>query len=124
MTQEATRVLIIDDNMFSQQGLKQMFETHGYQVVGTAGDVKQATDLFQAVKPQIVTLDLILGHEDGFRALMILRRLDPAVRVIMISSDSHPLTIEQAHNLGAVGFVGKPVQWEQLKAALDEVEKN
>jgi len=114
------RVMIVDDNQFSRQLLKSLFEGHGHQVVGMARGVTDATELYKSLKPDIVTLDLILGHEYGFRALMAMRRLDPKVRVIVVSSDAHPFTMEQATNLGAVGYVVKPVDWEKLSAALSQ----
>ena len=82
---------------------------------------KEATDLYQSAKPDIVTLDLILGSEYGFSILMALRRMDPKVQVIVISAEAHYLSVEQAYNLGAVAYVGKPVNWDDLKAALDKV---
>lgn len=116
--QPKQRVLVVDDNQFSRQLIKTAFETHGYQVVGLASGVTDATELYKTLKPDLVTLDLILGHEYGFRALMAMKRIDPNVRVIVVSSDAHPFTMEQAANLGAVGYIVKPVDWEKLSAAL------
>ena len=117
------RVLIVDDNQFSRELLKSVLEQHGYKVVGQARGVTDATELYKTLKPDWVTLDLILGHEYGFRALMAMRRQDPNVRVIVISSDAHPFTMEQATNLGAVGYVVKPVEWDKLKTALEQAAK-
>lgn len=117
------RVLIVDDNQFSRQLLKTLFEGHGYHVVGQARGVNDATEMYKMLKPDWVTLDLILGHEYGFRALMAMRRIDRGVRVLVISSDAHPFTMEQASNLGAVGYVVKPVDWDKLSAALAQATK-
>ena len=116
------RVLIIDDNPFFAQVLRRLFETHGYEVAGSARTVKEGTEFYETKKPDLITLDLMMKNEHGFRALMTLKRMDPNVRVIVISSDPNQLTMDKAKDLGAVGYVVKPVKWDQLKAAIEQTD--
>lgn len=121
--EKPSRVMIIDDNPFFAQVLKRLFETHGYQVVASARTVKEGTELYGTKKPDLITLDLMMKNEHGFRALMTLKRMEPNVRIIVISSDPNQLTMDKARDLGAVGYVVKPVKWEQLKVAVEQAEK-
>jgi DNA-binding NarL/FixJ family response regulator len=118
--QTTRRIMVIDDNPFSRQLLRKLFESNGCKIVASARGTKEAVELYPNAKPDFVTLDIVMDNENGFRTLIALRRLDPNVKVIIVSSDSHQATIEQAQNLGVAAYVVKPATWISLSEAMQK----
>ncbi|MDX6769745.1 MAG: response regulator [Elusimicrobiota bacterium] len=115
------KVLIIDDNSAVRLILSGMLEELGHQVVGEAADAAAALKAYQALKPDLVTLDLSLsasGEADGTTVLDALIKADAKARVIVISGNAQAKLRERLTAAGAKGFVGKPIQEEDLKSAI------
>lgn len=63
------RVLIVDDAQFIRGTLKLMLEKNGFEVVGEAEDGYEAVNMYMALKPDIVTMDITMPDMDGIEAL-------------------------------------------------------
>lgn len=105
----ATRVLVVDDSAFMRRAIRTMLEAHpDIEVVGVASNGKIAIEQVEALKPDVVTLDIEMPEMDGLAALRQIKRRSNA-RVIMCSS----LTQEGSHHalqalrLGAEDVIGK-----------------
>lgn len=115
-------VLIIDDNAAVRLILSGMLEELGHQVIGEAADADAALKAYQALKPELVTLDLSLsatGGADGTSVLDALIKADKAARVVVISGNAQAKLREKLAAAGAKGFVAKPIQEEELKTAIE-----
>ncbi len=115
------RVLIVDDNSAVRLILSGMLEELGHQVVGEAADAEAALKAYQALKPDLVTLDLSLsasGGADGVSVLDALIKADAKARVIVISGNAQAKLREKLAAAGAKGFVAKPIQEDELKTAI------
>lgn len=115
------KVLIIDDNAAVRLILSGMLEELGHQVIGEAADADAALKAYQALKPELVTLDLSLsstGGADGTTVLDALMKHDKAARVIVISGNAQAKLREKLAAAGAKGFVAKPIQEAELKSAI------
>ncbi len=103
------RVLVVDDSAYVRKVIKQMLSRSPFvEVVGTARDGEEALELVQSLKPDVVTLDLIMPGMGGLgflRTQMSRNRL-PVV-VVSISAETSQ-NVLQALDLGAVDFVQKP----------------
>jgi len=103
------RVLVVDDSAYVRKVVKQMLSKSPFlEVVGTARDGEEALDLVKELRPDVVTLDLIMPNMDGvefLRRQMTLRPL-PVV-VVSIASESGEMALA-ALDAGAVDFVQKP----------------
>lgn len=116
------KVLIIDDNAAVRLILSGMLEELGHQVVGEAADADAALKAYQALKPELVTLDLSLSATagaDGGTVLDALIKHDKGARVIVISGNAQAKLREKLAAAGARGFVAKPIQEADLKAAIE-----
>lgn len=116
----AYNVLIVDNAPYARERLKLLLESHGHKVVGEAQDTVTAVDLFKKLKPDVVTLDLLLTGEHGFRTLIGLRKIDPKARVIVVSALNDYDTMKKATQLGASAFVTKAEDWGQIETALSQ----
>ena len=105
------RILVVDDSCLFQRILSEIInERDGLEVVGIASNGKKALELMAQLKPDMVTLDILMPEFDGIQTLMALRKGYPSVKTVMVSS----LTSEgsdaalDALALGASEYAVKP----------------
>ena len=94
--------------------IKELLLHNGYKVIGEAGDGASGVALYKELKPDIVTLDVIMREMDGFEALKQIVEYDPNARVIMVSAMGQDIYVKDAIVLGAKGFIIKPFSEQQL----------
>lgn len=113
-------ILIVDDAAFMREALKHILENAGHKVVGLAGDGIEALSLFKTLRPDIVTMDILMPGMDGMRALKAIKNEDPKSKVIMVTALGQEQTQEQARKLGASGYIRKPFKADEI---VDEIKK-
>lgn len=103
------RVLVVDDSSLMRRSISKMLETAPeIKVVGTAANGEEAVELAKKLRPDVITMDVIMPVRDGLSALREIVR-DTNARVIMVSSETYEgsrQTIE-ALSIGAVDYVTK-----------------
>lgn len=88
--------------------LRKVCETElGHRVVGEASDGRSAVALAANTKPELVLLDLHLPRLDGFAVLREIRKVEPAVRALVLSSHCDEYTVLEAERARVQGFVDK-----------------
>ncbi len=102
------RVLIVDDSKPMRDSLKEILVKIGYDVCGEAGDGAEAVSKCRSLKPDIVTLDMILPKMDGLQALRVLKALDPKLIVVMVTSRSDKGSVVDCAKAGADHYLLKP----------------
>ncbi len=116
------RILVIEDEHNSREGLRQWLTTEGYRV-GTARDGWEA---LRAIKSQswdlaIVDLDLPPVMDltlTGWDLVRILRAYDGRVAVLVVSAEDGPAVREKLVELRVNGFLGKPIRLGQLRETI------
>lgn len=109
------KLMIVDDSSIIRQMIENSLTSQNIEVVGTAADGKAAIELFKELKPEIVTLDITMPEIDGLTVLEELLKIDPDVKVMVITALSDKSTGIKAIKLGAKSFLGKPFTEEKLK---------
>ena len=89
----------------------------GHEIAGEAENLSSAVKLYEAKKPDLVTLDLSMGEDDGFTVLKALLAHDPKARVLIVSANTQPDIYEQLVKDGAAGFLPKPFSLADLLSA-------
>jgi two-component system, chemotaxis family, chemotaxis protein CheY len=117
------RVLIVDDSEGIRAKLRAFLIESGHRVIGEAWDGKEAVQLYPKLKPDLVTMDVVMPEMDGLTALREIRASDPKARIIMLSSAASQTNLEMAKKYGAICFLIKPLQREELTRVLQEIEK-
>ena len=113
-------VLICDDALFMRKLIAQVL-THGdFDVVGEAETGVEAVEKYEQLKPDLVTMDIMMPEMTGIDALRQIMKSDPTACIIMCSSVGQDALIKEAVEAGAKGYVVKPFQPAQL---LDAVQK-
>jgi len=105
------RILIVDDSTLYQRILSDVINAcEEFDVVGVASNGRIALDMMQDLKPDLVTLDILMPELDGIQTLMELRKSWPTVKAVMVSSlvsEGSDIATD-VMSLGASGFAVKP----------------
>jgi len=118
------RVLVVDDAANLRELLTLLLEVEDdFEVVGTAADGRQAIDAAQALKPDVVLLDLAMPVMDGLQALPELRAILPNARIVIFSGFEHEALAEEALLAGADAYIEKGTSVTQLVARLRELRR-
>ena len=114
------RILIVDDAAFMRGSLKFIIEQAGHEVVGTAKDGREAIDLYLDLKPDLVTMDILMRDMDGLSALEAIIKENPKAKVIMVTTLGQQEKQETAGSLGARGYIRKPFKQTEI---IDEITR-
>lgn len=112
------RILIVDDALFMRGVLKKILEEHGYEVVGEGKNGVEAIEKYNALKPDLVTLDITMPDMTGLDALKAIRAIDNKAKVIMCSAMGQSSMVLEAIRNGAMDFIVKPFQAATVMEAL------
>ena len=112
------RVLVVDDAAFMRKMVSDALAKGGHEVVGEAGNGVEAISQFQALKPDLMTLDITMPEKDGLAALAEIRAADPSAKVVMCSALGQESKVLEAIKLGAKDFVVKPFQPDRVIEAI------
>ncbi|HUK48989.1 MAG TPA: response regulator, partial [Terriglobales bacterium] len=117
---EKSKILLVDDEPGMQRYIKTLLELEDH-VVETAATGEHALELVQkGLEPNLVLLDLLMPGIDGLETLEGLRKLQPTVKVVMLSCVNDTKKVVQAMRLGAVDYITKPFQKAELDAVIDQ----
>jgi two-component system chemotaxis response regulator CheY len=108
------RILLTDDSEYMRTLLKKILAIEGHEVVAEASDGKECLAQYKEIRPDLVLLDIIMPRMSGLETVRELRRIDPAVRVVMVSADHQRSHVDRAVAEGASGFVVKPFKKDDL----------
>jgi two-component system response regulator RegA len=121
MQETPQRLLIIDDDEMFCHVLNRALSRRGFEVL-VAHDADQALALAHRHSPQLATLDLKLEHESGLKLLPKLLELVPECRVVVLTGYSSIATAVDAIKLGAVNYLCKPADADEVITAFEQQE--
>ena len=80
------KILIVDDSRTSRKMLRNILESNGHEIIDEAVNGQEGVQKFQALKPDVVTLDITMPVVDGVEALKMIKALDPESKVVMVTA--------------------------------------
>ncbi|WP_432563095.1 response regulator [Kineococcus sp. SYSU DK003] len=114
-----TRVLVVDDHPVVRGGLEGLLAAAGdLEVVGSAGDGREALELVSRLLPDVVLMDLRMPVMDGATATERIRREHPDVHVLVLTTYETDADIVRAVEAGATGYLLKDTPLVQLADAV------
>ena len=114
-------VLICDDAIFMRTMVGDIFTQAGYDVVGEAETGLQAVERFRELRPDLVTMDIVMPDMGGIDAVREIVKLDPGAKVLMCSAMGQQALVVEAIQAGAKDFVVKPFQPSRVLEAVQRV---
>jgi NarL family two-component system response regulator LiaR len=119
---ERIRILIVDDHPLIREGLRAILETQpDMELVGEARDGNEAVARAQALKPDVILMDLALPHMDGVEATRQIIQNDPLVRVLILSNYLDDDKVFGVLKAGAKGYLIKETNPQDLRQAVRAV---
>lgn len=114
-------ILLVDDDEVLRMRLQRSFLSRGYNVV-VACDVDEAENRLSQIKPELCVLDLKMPGKSGMDFLKILSERSPNTRTVMLTGYGSISNAVEAIKLGAVNYVPKPVDADDVLMALNETD--
>ncbi|MET0503225.1 MAG: response regulator, partial [Candidatus Binatia bacterium] len=119
MSRFRAKVLVVDDDAATRDGLTALLETWGYSVVAAA-DGKAAINLCEKELPHAIVTDLMMPNMNGIEFIKGLNARVQQVAVIMMTGQATIESAVQAIKLGAYDYLTKPLEPEKLRAVLEK----
>jgi two-component system chemotaxis response regulator CheY len=118
------RLLVVDDAMIMRAIIKDIATKAGWQIAGEAANGVECVARYRELKPDLVTLDIVMPEMDGVETLRTLRREDPEARVVMVTAIDQRAKLSECIQLGAIDFVVKPFDKQRLTSMLQKYAAN
>ncbi len=116
------RAVVVDDHAVVRSGIKLLLEREeDIEVVGEAGNAKDAIFRARALKPDVILLDVVMPGESGIEVLPNLLKESPKTKVLVLSMQDDPNYVREAFAAGASGYVLKEAADEEVVAAVREI---
>ena len=114
-------VLVCDDAIFMRTMVSDILEKAGFEVLGQAESGLQAIEKYKQLKPDFVTMDIVMPEMGGIDAVREIRKLDPNAKILMCSAMGQQALVVEAMQAGARGFVVKPFQPARVLEAVQQL---
>ncbi|WP_435009908.1 response regulator [Tundrisphaera lichenicola] len=115
------RLLVVDDAMIMRKLIRDVAIEAGWEVAGEARNGAEAVDLYEKLRPDLVTMDLVMPVMGGNEALRRIRAADPDARVVVVTALDQKQTLTESIRDGALDFIVKPFDRERIIGFLKKV---
>jgi two-component system chemotaxis response regulator CheY len=114
-------VLVCDDAIFMRTMIGDILNQAGFEVVGEAESGLQAVQKYRELKPDLVTMDIVMPDMGGIEAVREICKQDPDAKILMCSAMGQQALVVEAIQAGAKDFVVKPFQPSRVLEAVQRV---
>jgi two-component system, NarL family, response regulator NreC len=123
VTQDGTiRVLIVDDHPVIRSGLHLLLDSEpDIEVVGEAGNVRDAVFEARAQKPDVVLMDVVMPGQSGIEGVPLVLKEAPQAKVLVLSMQDDPRYVHEAFAAGAAGYILKEAVDAEVVGAIHQV---
>ncbi|MFL5966374.1 MAG: response regulator [Gaiellaceae bacterium] len=116
------RTVVVDDHAVVRSGIKLLLDREDdIEVVGEAGNAKDAIFRARALKPDVILLDVVMPGQSGIEVLPSLLKEAPEAKVLVLSMQDDPSYVREAFAAGASGYVLKEAADEEVVSAVREI---
>ena len=114
-------VLVCDDAIFMRTMIGDILTQAGFEIVGEAESGLQAVQKYRELKPDLVTMDIVMPDMGGIEAVREICKQDPDAKILMCSAMGQQALVVEAIQAGANDFVVKPFQPSRVLEAVQRV---
>lgn len=115
------KILIVDDSRTSCKMLRNILESNGHEIIDEAVNGQEGVQKFQALKPDVVTLDITMPVVDGVEALKMIKALDPESKVVMVTAAGQKNKMIECIKAGANEFLTKPFEQQEIVDVINKM---
>ena len=117
----AHTVLVCDDAIFMRTMITDILTQAGYDVIGEAETGAQAVEKYRQLKPDLVTMDIVMPDMGGIEAVREICKDSPEAKILMCSAMGQQALVVEAIQAGAKDFVVKPFQPSRVLEAVQRL---
>ncbi len=114
------KIMLVDDSRLVRVQMEDVLKGTDYEIIAYCRSGEDAIAQYETVRPDLVTMDIIMPGMDGLDAAEIILKKDPNARIVVVSSLAYDDTFDRAKAIGARGFVDKPFHREQLLTVFEQ----
>jgi len=116
------RVLVVDDAVFMRSMISEILTRTGrFEIVAEAANGHEALDRFRELRPDLVTMDIVMPEMDGIEATKEILRIDPAATIVICSALGQESLVIESIAAGARDFIVKPFAADKVLAVMETV---
>ena len=122
MPNNKKKVLVVDDAKFTRNMLKNIINKTEYsEVIGEASNGNDAIDLYIKLKPDLVTLDLVMPEKGGIETTEDIIKIDKNAKIVIVSALGQEALVLEAAEKGAKDFIQKPFKSTQVLDVMERI---
>lgn len=117
------RVLVVDDSAWMRDEISGIYETMGLHIIGSCQNGVEAIEEYSKLKPDLISLDIIMPEMDGIECYRELVKIDPSIKIIFVSClSSNAIFINSLKDeIPGYLFLNKPLHAESLAHSLSKI---
>ncbi|WP_442599642.1 response regulator [Neobacillus sp. D3-1R] len=115
------KILVVDDAKFMRMTLSNILVKANHEVIGEADNGIKAVELYQELKPDLVTMDITMPEKSGIEAVKEIKEQFPNAKIIMCSAMGQQKMVVEAIEAGAKDFIVKPFDEGRVLDAIKRV---
>jgi two-component system chemotaxis response regulator CheY len=117
----AKRLLVTDDALIIREIIKDAAQDAGWEIAGEACNGQMAVEMYDKLRPDVCTLDLVMPEFDGIHGLKGIKALDPDAKVVIVSALDQKSVLKETFQLGVSDFIVKPFDRKSLINTLEQL---
>jgi len=121
MSWVSRRAMVVDDSVIAATKLRVALESLGHSVVGSTDNGTDALGMYRDLRPDFVTMDIVMPDMDGVQATRQILTEFPDAVVIMVTSIGQEKMVMDALKAGAVGYILKPIKADSIGSTLEKL---
>jgi two-component system chemotaxis response regulator CheY len=115
------KVLVVDDAIFMRKMISEILEENGMEVVGESDTGSGAVERYKELRPDLVTMDIIMPEMNGIDAVRQIMEADSTAKIVMCSALGQQALVQEAIAAGAKDFLIKPFNPSRVVEVLNKV---
>lgn len=112
------RILVVEDSTMMRRVIMKVLKEAGHEIVGEASSGTDAINMYQELKPDIVTMDITMRGMDGLTASKEIMAIDSEAKILILSNLDEDKYRDEVNSIGAIGLVNKH-QTDQILELLE-----
>ncbi|MCA9408204.1 MAG: response regulator [Candidatus Omnitrophica bacterium] len=112
------RILVVDDAPIIRLMLSDILKFNNYEVVGEGCNGQEGVDKYKELKPDLVTMDIVMPEKDGIQAMTEILEFDKNAKVVMVTAIDQRESLMKAIRAGATDYIIKPFEQDRVLSAI------
>lgn len=115
------RVLVVDDAVVMRMMIKDILSKNGFEIAGEATNGADAVEKYKSLRPDVVTMDMVMPGMDGIAAVKQIIADDPDAKIVMCTSMGQEALLKEAMDAGAKTRITKPFRPSDILEVIGKV---